>query len=57
MRKLLLSVLSCYKKKARVHAPELKHLYQARKKKLLKERAKVLQAKQVALMRLQEKKV
>ena len=44
-------------RKARAHAPELRHLYQARKKKLLSERARVLQAKELALKCLQEKKV
>jgi hypothetical protein len=42
--------------KARAHAPELRHLYQARKKKLLSDRAKVLQAKELTLKCLQEKK-
>ena len=43
--------------KARACGPELKNQYQARKKQLLEERADILQANQVALMRLQEKKV
>ena len=43
--------------KARACGPELKNQYQARKKQLLEERAGILQAKQAALMRLQEKRV
>lgn len=39
--------------KARACAPEFKRQYQARKEKLREERAKLLQAKQAALMRLQ----
>ena len=43
--------------KAKASAPELKKQYQARKKRLLEERADILQAKQAALIRMQEKKV
>ena len=43
--------------KARACGPELKNQYQARKKQLLEERADILQAKQAALMHLQEKRV
>ena len=43
-------------KKARACVPEFKCQYQARKKKLLEEWANLLQAKQAALVRLQEKK-
>ena len=42
---------------ARACGPELKKQYQARKKRLLEERAEILQAKQAALMHLQEKKI
>ena len=42
--------------KARACGLELKSQYQACKRKLLEERANILQAKQAALMRLQEKK-
>lgn len=44
-------------KKARACAPEFRRQYQARKQKLLEERGNILQAKQAALTRLQEKKV
>ena len=43
--------------KARACGPELKNQYQAHKKQLVEERAGILQAKQAALMRLQEKRV
>ena len=47
--------LSKLLQKARACGPELKNQYQAHKKQLLEERAGILQAKQAALMRLQEK--
>ena len=43
--------------KARACGPELKNQYQAHKRRLLEERADILQAKQAALMHLQENKV
>ena len=44
-------------RKTRACGPELRNQYPARKQQLLEERAKVLQAKLAALMRLQEKKI
>ena len=57
MRNLKLNGRNCFRKLARACGPELKNQYQARKNQLVEERAGIMQAKQAALMRLQEKRV
>ena len=58
MINLLLSAVSCYiKQELGSSSSGLKQQYQFRRKKLIEDRAKLLQAKQASLLRLQEKKV